>query len=95
MSLIFRFDENNDGVISLKEMKKFVKDIQALLSASELERLESIDENSVKNITNLAFEEMDKDHDGKVSEEEFVKAVLDHKKCSTLLTLKIVNVIQP
>ena len=76
-------------------MKKFVKDIQALLSASELERLESIDENSVKNITNLAFEEMDKDHDGKVSEEEFVKAVLDHKKCSTLLTLKIVNVIQP
>ena len=39
--LVFRFDENGDGVISHKEMKKFVKDIQALLSPSELE---SIDE---------------------------------------------------
>lgn len=76
-------------------MKKFVKDIQTLLSPSDLARLESIDENAVKNIVTQAFNEMDKDHDGKVSEDEFVAATLAHEKVATLLTMKIVNVIQP
>ena len=73
-------------------MKQFVKDIQALLSPSEIQRLQSIDESE---ITNQAFSEMDRDGDGKVTEEEFVRATLNHEKVATLLTMKIVNVLQP
>ena len=89
-----RFDENDDGVISHKEMKKFVKDIQALLTPSDLE---SISENNlVKTITKQAFSEMDRDNDGKVTEDEFVAATLAHEKVAKLLTMKIINcLIQP
>lgn len=77
-------------------MKKFVKDIQRLLSPSDLARLESIDESHpVQDIVTQAFNEMDKDHDGKVTEDEFVAATLKHEKVATLLTMKIVNVLQP
>ena len=104
-----RFDEDNDGVISHKEMKKFVKDIQALLSPSELESIE--EESAVaagcgpvhrrtnyqkqRSLVDQAFNEMDRDGDGKVSEEEFVRATLAHEKVSTLLALKIVNAFTP
>ena len=89
-----RFDENDDGVISHKEMKKFVKDIQALLTPSDLE---SISENNlVKTITKQAFSEMDRDNDGKVTEDEFVAATLAHEKVAKLLTMKVINcLIQP
>ena len=47
-----RFDENNDGAISHKEMKKFVKDIQSLLTPSDLENIS--EHNLVKAITKQA-----------------------------------------
>ena len=91
-------------------MKKFVKDIQALLSPSELESIE--EESAVaarscgpvhrrtnyqtqRSLVDQAFNEMDRDGDGKVSEEEFVRATLAHEKVSTLLALKIVNAFTP
>ena len=49
---LYRFDENNDGAISHKEMKKFVKDIQSLLTPSDLENIS--EHNLVKAITKQA-----------------------------------------
>ena len=55
ISFLFRsFDDNNDGSIDMKEMKKFVKDITVLLSPSELETIQEEDG------INVAFSEMDK-----------------------------------
>ena len=43
-----------------------------------------------------AFSEMDRDNDGRVTEDEFVSATLGHEKVATLLTMKIVNcLVQP
>ena len=39
-----------------------------------------------------AFKEMDTNTDGKVTEEEFVRACLGHETISTMLALKIVDV---
>jgi Ca2+-binding EF-hand superfamily protein len=87
--MLFRFDTNNDGIILLKEMKKFVRDIHFLFSPTELESI------SEKDIVGQAFNEMDKDHDGKVTEDEFVAATLAHEKMASMLTLKIVQVFDP
>ena len=38
---------------------------------------------------------MDKDEDGKVSEEEFVRAIMGHEKMASKLALKIVQVFDP
>ena len=39
---------------------------------------------------------MDRDNDGRVTEDEFVSATLGHEKVATLLTMKIVNcLVQP
>lgn len=69
-------------------MKKFVKDIQCLFSQTELETIH-------ENMAAQAFSEMDKNHDGKVTEDEFVTATLAHEKVATMLTMKILNVLQP
>jgi len=39
-----------------------------------------------------AFKEMDENHDGKISQLEFVEACMTQKKFSTMLTLKIIDV---
>ena len=83
------FDDNNDGSIDMKEMKKFVKDITVLLSPSELETIQEEDG------INVAFSEMDKNNDGKVSEDEFVSAILAKEKIATMLALKIVDILSP
>ena len=51
--------------------------------------------NRQKSLVDQAFSEMDKDNDGKVTEDEFVAAALAHEKVATLLTMKIVNVLSP
>ena len=89
ISAIYSFDNNNDGTITLKEMKKFVKDIQCLLDDSELETVKK--DGSIEQ----AFTEMDTDHDGKIDVEEFVTAVLGHTEIAKMLTLKVINVFSP
>ena len=74
-------------------MKKFVKDIEALLTPSDLENIS--ENNLVKALTKQAFSEMDRDNDGKVTEDEFVSATLAHEKVATLLTMKIINILVP
>merc|ERR1712013_500927 len=84
---IFRvFDINNDGSISLKELQRIVKDLFHLINE------QNADEASQEVLAQSAFNEMDENHDGQVSEEEFIEACMTQKKFSTMLTLKIIDV---
>merc|ERR1739838_280194 len=84
---IFRvFDINNDGFISLKELQRIVKDLFHLINE------ENADEASQELLAQSAFNEMDENHYGQVSEEEFIEACMNQKKFSTMLTLKIIDV---
>jgi len=80
------FDINNDGFISLKELQRIVKDLFHLINE------ENADEASQELLAQSAFNEMDENHDGQVSEEEFIEACMRQKKFSTMLTLKIIDV---
>ena len=88
-SLLSRFDGNEDGKISLKEMKKFIKDIHFLFQPSELQ---SVPEDQ---LADEAFKEMDSDHDGTITEEEFVNAAQSNNKICKMLALKVVNLLAP
>merc|ERR1711953_1452016 len=84
---IFRvFDINNDGSISLKELQRIVKDLFHLINEK------NADLASQEVLAESAFQEMDENHDGQVSEEEFIEACMTQKKFSTILTLKIIDV---
>lgn len=84
---IFRvFDINNDGTISLKELQKIVRDLFLLINESNAEVA------SQEVLVKTAFNEMDENHDGKISQLEFIEACMAQKKFSTMLTLKIIDV---
>ena len=83
----FSFDDNNDGTIDMKEMKKFAKDINILLDAGDNEAMK--DKEQVKD----AFNVWDQNSDGKITEDEFVQAVMNHDKIATMLTLKIIDIL--
>merc|ERR1712098_234831 len=85
---IFRlFDYNSDGTITAKEMKRLVKDMYGLIKADDPEA-ESQDP-----IAKNAFAEMDEDGDGKVSEAEFTAACLSQDKLSTMLAIKVIDIL--
>ena len=67
-------------------MKKLVKDIYGLLKTEN----PGIAADTM--LARTAFEEMDKDADGKVSQEEFVSACLGQEEISRLLALKIIDI---
>jgi Ca2+-binding EF-hand superfamily protein len=80
---VFRiFDVDNTGTISKDEMLILVKDIHALIK-------DDIKIYSDEEVALRAFEEMDANKDDCVTREEFVSAVMDHKKFSQYLALKI------
>mgnify|MGYP001181899804 FL=1 len=84
-----RFDGNEDGQISLTEMKKFITDINGLFNPEELESI------SEEQLAEKAFKEMDADQDGHITEEEFIKAAMKDNKVCKMLALKVVNLISP
>jgi len=87
LNQIFRvFDINNDGKITLKELQKIVRDLFLLINES------NADKASQETVVKSAFNEMDENHDGKISQSEFVEACMAQKKFSTMLTLKIIDV---
>merc|ERR1739837_19008 len=85
---IFRiFDINNDGSVSQKELGRIVKDLFHLFKKED-----NPDKESQETIANKAFKEMDVDSDGKVTEEEFVRACLSQETISKMLALKVIDV---
>merc|ERR1739838_404844 len=83
---IFRvFDINSDGTIDMEEMKRIVKD----LSKHDGEYTDS---KKIAKLSSSVFYEMDENEDGKISQEEFSKACLQRKTCSTSLALKIIKI---
>ena len=85
---IFRvFDANNDGHINAKEMKRLIKDLYSLLKHDNPQLA------AEKVILGSTFSEMDEDTDGNISEQEFIKAVLEEAELTTLLTEEIDNVL--
>merc|ERR1711953_1637921 len=87
MSKIFRvFDLNGDGVITAAEMNKIVKDMYGLL------KTENPDLEAEKLLSKSAFTEMDKNNDGQITQEEFIKACLGQEEISRILALKIIDI---
>merc|ERR1719209_42477 len=87
LTKIFRvFDVNGDGVINIKEMDKLIKDMYGLLKTE--------DQNiaAKKLLAKTAFAEMDTNEDGRVSQEEFVKACMGQEEISKMITLKIIEI---
>merc|ERR1711962_1025754 len=84
---IFRvFDINNDGTITLKELQKIVRDLFLLINET------NADKASQELLVKTAFHEMDENHDGAITQSEFIEACMAQKKFSTMLTLKIIDV---
>ena len=87
LSKLFRiYDLNSDGVITKKEMKKLIKDLYALLKADN----PNIAAEAF--IAKTAHEEMDRDSDGKITNEEFISACMDQEEITKMLTLKLVDI---
>ena len=87
LTKIFRlFDVNGDGSISKKELSRLVKDMYGLL------KTDNPDIATEDNIAKAAFEEMDKDNDGKITEAEFLTACLGEEKFSKMLSNKAMEI---
>merc|ERR1712186_307728 len=97
---IFRmYDTNKDGHIDFRE---FMIVLYIMSNGTPEENLKQIfrvfDINNDGTITlkellvKTAFNEMDENHDGKISQSEFVEACMAQKQFSTMLTLKIIDV---
>ena len=80
-------DADGNGVITLSELKKVVKDIFKLLSDGDKEACKD-----KASMTLSAFEEMDANKDGEVTEAEFLNAIKSNEKMTSLLTLKVVEI---
>ena len=99
LTQIFRiFDKDNDGSITEKEMVKLVRDLCRVFEMASRENDEEAGEcqklfkqNSKKDVALMAFKEMDKDSDGKVTKEEFIAACYKEKSVSNLFALKIID----
>ena len=105
MGKIFRvFDLNGDGVITASEMNKIIKVIYCIsiciiiyhiLSMKDMYGLlktENPELEAEKLLSKSAFTEMDKNQDGKITQEEFIKACLGQEEISRILALKIIDI---
>merc|ERR1712050_729583 len=85
---IFRiFDINNDGSVSKKELGRLVKDLFHLFTKKD-----NPDLADTETLADKAFKEMDIDDDGKVTQDEFVRACLSQETISKMLALKVIDV---
>jgi len=85
---IFRiFDINNDGTLEPKELDRLVKDLFQMFTKKD-----NPDRSSHEDLANKAFQEMDANADGRVTQEEFVKACLNQETISKMLALKVIDI---
>ena len=84
---IFRvFDMNSDGKITLDEIRNIVHSMFDLLKHNNpIQATEEF-------IAKTAFIEMDGNNDGEVDSGEFVKAALEQKEFTKLLTVNIMSI---
>lgn len=88
---IFRlFDIDRDGRICREEMYRICRDLSYMFTVYDNPK-----GFHPETIGNMAFMEMDVNHDGYVSMDEFITACLAHEKISTMLTLKIIDIFMP
>ena len=76
------FDIDKDNHISKKEMEQVMVDLTVLFE----------DPKQARNIFENAFEEMDKNGDGRVTREEFLTAVMENNKFSQTLATKVLDI---
>jgi len=69
-----------------QELQKIVRDLFLLINET------NADQASQEVLVKTAFNEMDENHDGQISQLEFIEACMAQKKFSTMLTLKIIDV---
>lgn len=84
------FDLDGDGSICRDEMIKICRDLWYMISLKDNPKGFNAD-----TLGAMAFQEMDKNHDGWVTEQEFVDACFSQKEISTMLALKIIDVFLP
>lgn len=84
------FDLDGDGCISREEMMKICHDLGYMISIKDNPKGLTAD-----TLGAMAFQEMDTNHDGWVTEEEFITACFAQKQISTMLALKIIDVFMP
>ena len=80
------------GNARLDEMQRIVKDLSQLFIADSGNLSKEARRRSSAALANTAFEEMDANADGKVTQEEFMNACRTHEKISNMLALKIVDI---
>ena len=73
-------------------MQRIVKDLSQLFIADSGNLSKEARRRSSAALANNAFEEMDANSDGKVTQEEFMNACRTHDKISNMLALKIVDI---
>ena len=78
-------------------MKKFIKNIEGLITDSEWKKsgMARQDSRKKKTMVDQAFAEMDINNDGYINEDEFVRGVLGHNKVSRILATKIIDLLLP
>merc|ERR1719481_997025 len=80
LNMIFRlFDINSNGRVEREELVTVAKELAKLGSLGEATAYQ-------------AFEEMDEDRDGSVTQEEFVVACLHQRRASTCLALRVIDI---
>jgi len=83
--IFLMFDADCDGTVSREELRKIVKDMSKFIAQNSQENYgDDI-------ITEKAWEEMDKNKDGKVTQQEFIDAVMAKDKFSKFLTSNVVD----
>ena len=84
------FDLDGDGCISREEMIKICHDLSYLITIKDNPKGLNSD-----SLGAMAFKEMDTNHDGWITETEFITACFAQKEISTMLALKIIDVFMP
>jgi len=84
------FDLDGNGCISREEMTRICHDLSYMITIKDNPNGYNAD-----TLGNMAFQEMDTNHDGWITEEEFITACFAQKQISTMLALKIIDVFMP
>lgn len=84
------FDLDGNGCISREEMTRICQDLSYMITIKDNPNGYNAD-----TLGNMAFQEMDTNHDGWITEEEFITACFAQKQISTMLALKIIDVFMP